>query len=33
VVSVAEGNSPRPWWEFTPERKAREKSGAKGVAR
>jgi Pathogenicity locus len=24
VVSQAEGNPARPWWEFTPERKARE---------
>lgn len=24
VVSHAEGGSARPWWEFTPERKARE---------
>ena len=23
VVSQAEGHPPRPWWEFTPERKAR----------
>jgi hypothetical protein len=24
VVSQAEGHPARPWWEFTPERKARE---------
>jgi hypothetical protein len=24
VVSYAEGGPPRPWWEFTPERKAQE---------
>jgi hypothetical protein len=24
VVSYAEGHPARPWWEFTPERKARE---------
>ena len=32
VVSQAEGHPPRPWWEFTPERKARaarEKSAGK----
>jgi hypothetical protein len=27
VVSYANGEPARPWWEFTPERKAREKSG------
>jgi hypothetical protein len=26
VVSYAEGDSARPWWEFTPERKAREQA-------
>jgi Pathogenicity locus len=26
VVSYAEGNPARPWWEFTPERKAREEA-------
>jgi hypothetical protein len=26
VVSYANGNPARPWWEFTPERKRREKS-------
>jgi hypothetical protein len=26
VVSYAEGSTARPWWEFTPERKAREKA-------
>ena len=26
VVSYANGNSARPWWEFTPERKRRDKS-------
>lgn len=26
VVSYAEGGPARPWWDFTPERKAREKS-------
>jgi Pathogenicity locus len=26
VVSYADGNPPRPWWEFTPQRKAREKA-------
>jgi len=32
VISQAEGHPPRPWWEFTPERKARaarEKSAGK----
>jgi len=24
VVSYAEGGPARPWWEFTPERKARD---------
>ncbi|MBA2535033.1 MAG: mitomycin resistance protein [Rubrobacter sp.] len=24
VISYAEGHPARPWWEFTPERKARE---------
>lgn len=26
VVSYADGNPARPWWEFTPERKRREQS-------
>jgi hypothetical protein len=26
VVSYAEGGPARPWWEFTPERKAREEA-------
>ena len=26
VVSYAEGGPARPWWKFTPERKAREKA-------
>lgn len=26
VVSYAEGGSARPWWEFTPERKARKEA-------
>lgn len=31
VVSLAEGGPARPWWEFTPERKAREtKAGRVG---
>jgi hypothetical protein len=31
VVSHAEGGPARPWWEFTPERKAREaKAGREG---
>src|SRR3712207_5358091 len=31
VVSHAEGHPVRPWWEFTPERKAREaKAGREG---
>jgi hypothetical protein len=30
VVSQAEGNPPRPWWEFTPERKAREAREKRG---
>ena len=29
VVSHAEGGPARPWWEFTPERKAREAREAK----
>ena len=35
VVSYAEGHPARPWWEFTPERKARqarEKKAGKGKA-
>ena len=31
VVSYADGGSARPWWEFTPERKAREKTRGEGV--
>ncbi len=30
VVSEAEGYPARPWWEFTPERKAREASAGRG---
>lgn len=30
VVSQAEGYPARPWWEFTPERKAREASAGRG---
>jgi Pathogenicity locus len=26
VISYAEGGPARPWWEFTPERKAREEA-------
>jgi hypothetical protein len=29
VVSHAEGRPARPWWEFTPERKARDAAGEK----
>ena len=29
VVSHAEGGTARPWWEFTPERKARDAAGEK----
>jgi hypothetical protein len=30
VVSYAEGGPARPWWEFTPERKAQEQAREKG---
>jgi hypothetical protein len=30
VVSHAEGGPARPWWEFTPERKAREAKAGRG---
>jgi hypothetical protein len=34
VVSYAEGGPARPWWEFTPERKAQEqKTRAEGLRR
>jgi len=31
VVSYAEGGPARPWWEFTPERKAQEQARGEGV--
>ncbi len=31
VVSYADGGPARPWWEFTPERKAREKARGEEV--
>jgi Pathogenicity locus len=31
VVSYAEGGPPRPWWEFTPERKAQEQAREEGL--
>jgi pathogenicity locus Cdd1 protein len=31
VVSYADGGPARPWWDFTPERKAREKTRGEGV--
>jgi hypothetical protein len=31
VVSYADGGPPRPWWEFTPERKAREQALREGA--
>ena len=30
VISYAEGGPARPWWEFTPERKAQEQAREKG---
>jgi hypothetical protein len=30
VVSYADGGPARPWWEFTPERKAQEEKKARG---
>jgi hypothetical protein len=30
VISYAEGGPARPWWEFTPERKAQEQARAEG---
>lgn len=32
VVSQAEGHPARPWWDFTPERKAREARAGRGEA-
>ena len=31
VISYAEGVPARPWWEFTPERKAQEQTRAEGL--
>ena len=31
VVSYAEGGPARPWWEFTPERKAQEQTRGEGL--
>ncbi len=31
VVSYADGGPARPWWEFTPERKAREQARGEGA--
>ena len=31
VVSYADGAPARPWWEFTPERKAREQAREEGA--
>jgi hypothetical protein len=31
VVSHADGGPARPWWEFTPERKAREQARGEGA--
>ena len=31
VVSYADGGPARPWWEFTPERKAREQDRGEGA--
>src|SRR3712207_6041978 len=30
VVSYADGGAARPWWEFTPQRKAQEEENARG---
>jgi hypothetical protein len=31
VVAYADGGPARPWWEFTPERKAREQARGEGA--